>query len=324
MRPTPDPSTQLDQPDPAHGGTLDPTPDHPTAPSTDPTPGDAQVETSGRRRHRIAATLTPKAFAAAAAACVGAVALVGSATGASGTPATAGDRPLAAAAVDIAALTQRAAETERESARASRASTRMAVPASLAAPEITVTGKRWTTTALKVRTSPDEDADVVAILDSGDRVKITDAKLDGWRQVSFKGEGRWVKAAYLSKDKPEPAVSAATCPDGSGLESGLADTTVRVHRAVCHAFPSVSSYGGIRGSGGNHGTGHALDIMVSGGSGDDVAAYVRAHAGELGVTEVIWHQRIWTTQRSREGWRSMSDRGSATANHMDHVHVSTR
>jgi hypothetical protein len=38
--------------------------------------------------------------------------------------------------------------------------------------------------------------------------------------------------------------------------------------------------------------------------------------------EVIYRQHIWTVQRSSEGWRPMSDRGSPTANHMDHVHVS--
>ena len=27
-------------------------------------------------------------------------------------------------------------------------------------------------------------------------------------------------------------------------------------------------------------------------------------------------------QRSGEGWRGMSDRGNATANHFDHVHIS--
>jgi hypothetical protein len=39
------------------------------------------------------------------------------------------------------------------------------------------------------------------------------------------------------------------------------------------------------------------------------------------VTEVIWARRIWTVQRNSDGWRSMEDRGSATANHFDHVHV---
>ena len=72
----------------------------------------------------------------------------------------------------------------------------------------------------------------------------------------------------------------------------------------------------------NHGAGLALDIMCTGSLGDAVAAYVRAHAGELGVSEVIWAQRIWTVQRGGEGWRPMSDRGSSTANHYDHVHVS--
>ena len=55
--------------------------------------------------------------------------------------------------------------------------------------------------------------------------------------------------------------------------------------------------------------------------GSQIAAYVRANYKALGVSEVIWAQKIWTVQRSSEGWRPMSDRGSPTANHYDHVHV---
>ena len=40
------------------------------------------------------------------------------------------------------------------------------------------------------------------------------------------------------------------------------------------------------------------------------------------MSEVLYSQKIWTVQRSSEGWRSFSDRGSTTANHYDHVHVS--
>lgn len=61
--------------------------------------------------------------------------------------------------------------------------------------------------------------------------------------------------------------------------------------------------------------------MISSSVGDDIAAYVRENYRELGVSEVIWRQRIWTVERSSEGWRSMEDRGDATANHYDHVHV---
>lgn len=97
-----------------------------------------------------------------------------------------------------------------------------------------------------------------------------------------------------------------------------------MYEASCRNFPDITSYGGVRaGDPGNHGTGQALDIMVSGQRGWQIAEYMRANASSLGVTEVIYEQKIWTTQRSSEGWRSMSDRGSATANHYDHVHVST-
>lgn len=118
-------------------------------------------------------------------------------------------------------------------------------------------------------------------------------------------------------------ISMAACADGSAVESGLTKDAIRVHRAVCALFPGVSGYGGLRGSGDFHGTGQAVDIMVgSSGLGSQIAAYVRANAAALGVSEVIWSQKIWTVQRSSEGWRAMPDRGSATANHYDHVHVS--
>jgi hypothetical protein len=98
---------------------------------------------------------------------------------------------------------------------------------------------------------------------------------------------------------------------------------VLVHRTVCARFPQVSSFGGTRGGGGFHGSGQAVDCMISDSKvGWELARWVRAHARELGVSEVIYSQKIWTVQRGGEGWRSMSDRGSSTANHYDHVHVS--
>lgn len=134
-----------------------------------------------------------------------------------------------------------------------------------------------------------------------------------------------------TKEPPEPApsgggggISDAPCPSGSSVESGLTSNAIAVHRAVCHLFPDVSSYGGLRvGDDGEHGEGRALDIMVYSDSalGDEIADWVRANAGSLGVSEVLWSQQIWTVQRSSEGWRYMEDMGSTTANHYDHVHV---
>ncbi len=106
------------------------------------------------------------------------------------------------------------------------------------------------------------------------------------------------------------------------MENGLTPNAMKVLNAVRAAFPGLS-IGGNRGGGDDHGTGKALDIMTpSAAVGDAVAAFVQSHSSALGVEYVIWRQRIWNASGS--GWRSMSDRGSPTANHMDHVHVSVR
>lgn len=129
--------------------------------------------------------------------------------------------------------------------------------------------------------------------------------------------------ARAARKKASRSMTRGACTNGSILR-GVGANTVAVHRAVCAAFPSITNYGGYRPDGGNHAAGRAVDIMVSGSLGWQVAKYVRAEAGRLGATEVIFSQTIWTTQRAGEGWRSMSDRGSTTANHYNHVHVTTR
>ena len=187
---------------------------------------------------------------------------------------------------------------------------------------------------LKVWSDSDEGSRQLTVLEDGDKVQATGVVHGDWAQISCREQLAWVNKKHLTRSEPTAGsrprasgspsarVSGAPCSDGSAVESGLQANTIKVYRAVCAAFPEVSSWGGRSGSG-DHGAGLALDIMCTGSLGDAVAAYVRAHAGELGVSEVIWAQRIWTVQRGSEGWRPMSDRGSSTANHYDHVHVST-
>ncbi|MFL6133189.1 MAG: hypothetical protein ACJ72A_10310 [Nocardioidaceae bacterium] len=127
---------------------------------------------------------------------------------------------------------------------------------------------------------------------------------------------------------PEAAPSASSpdsggpCPSGSSVESGIVPQAVALHRAVCAHFPQITEYGGYRGDG-EHSDGHAIDVMVynDSGTGQAVADWLRANAATLHIDDIIWAQHIWTTQRGSEGWRSMPDRGSVTANHYDHVHV---
>ncbi|MDP9867840.1 MULTISPECIES: coiled-coil domain-containing protein [Streptosporangium] len=83
-----------------------------------------------------------------------------------------------------------------------------------------------------------------------------------------------------------------------------------------------------RQDGGEHPQGRACDFMITRGGtwpspaqvalGDRLAAWAIGNARRLGVKYVIYRQRIW----QGGGWRAMSDRGSITENHQDHVHIS--
>jgi hypothetical protein len=168
---------------------------------------------------------------------------------------------------------------------------------------------------------------LLTVLDTAAKVRVTGTVRGLLAEIAWKDRKAWVRKAFLARTKPTvtaPAagVSGAPCPDGSAVEIGLKPNTVKLYRAVCAAFPAVTSWGGRSGSGGDHGAGKALDIMSTGSLRDAIADYVRLHASEFGVSYVIRAQRIWSVQRSSEGWRLMADRGSATANHFDHVHVS--
>ena len=53
--------------------------------------------------------------------------------------------------------------------------------------------------------------------------------------------------------------------------------------------------------------------------GHAIVQYTIDHWSELGVEYVIYQQKILTSPTG--AWKQMEDRGSPTANHMDHVHV---
>jgi hypothetical protein len=191
----------------------------------------------------------------------------------------------------------------------------------------------WSTAPLNVWAGPREQGPNFRVLDSGSKVAVTGQRVGNWAEVLVEGKRvRWVNATYLANHKPRPetaassgattsGVSTAPCPDGSATESGLVPNAVTLYRAVCNAFPQLTTYGGYDPHG-EHADGHAIDFMISdSATGQAVADWVRANASSLHVYDVIWSQHIWTPERAAEGWRYMSDRGSPTANHYDHVHV---
>ncbi|HLL61817.1 MAG TPA: SH3 domain-containing protein [Propionibacteriaceae bacterium] len=203
-------------------------------------------------------------------------------------------------------------------------------------PELEVIDTKYVTASLNVRTAPNFESDVVDVVSSGEKVSVTKAIYNGFRYISYNDRGRWISNKYLSDSKPVVqstgggstssggGISSASCSKSSSIESGLVPNAIKVYRAICDRYPQVSSFGGRRpGDSGFHGSGRAVDVMIANSSvGWDIANWTRANASRLRVSEVIYYQKIWTVERSSEGWRPMSDRGSPSANHYDHVHVS--
>ena len=189
----------------------------------------------------------------------------------------------------------------------------------------------WVTTQVNIRSGPSAADDRIGSLEAGARAGITGVTKSGWTQLVNGGRVGWVKSAYLSASQPKPqaksapaGVSGAPCSISPSIESHLTSNARSVYRAVCAAFGrSVSAFGGYRaGDSGDHGSGRAVDVMVSGEPGLEIARYVQAHSGELHVKYVIYQQKIWQAGHPTSQWKLMEDRGSRTANHYDHVHVS--
>jgi hypothetical protein len=94
--------------------------------------------------------------------------------------------------------------------------------------------------------------------------------------------------------------------------------------AVVSNVPGAAgmTIGGTRASAtdpGGHPSGLALDYMCDVALGDAIVAYHIAHWNELGVEYIIWQQRMLSSPGG--AWKMMENRGSPTANHMEHVHV---
>jgi hypothetical protein len=95
-------------------------------------------------------------------------------------------------------------------------------------------------------------------------------------------------------------------------------------------FPDIGCY--RPGNDGEHSLGRACDFMLSSGGvmptasaiqkGYDIAAWAQANASRLGIMYIIYRQHIWDVRMASSGWVPMEDRGSITANHYDHVHIS--
>lgn len=144
-------------------------------------------------------------------------------------------------------------------------------------------------------------------------------------QTSRSSQRQSAQPESTDSSDPEPTQAPSGSVNTSNYASqgaalGLGANAQGVYSAVRTQFPDLTNIGGFRaGDPGDHGSGNAVDIMLTPSRGDQVNAWLQQNAGSLNIKYIIWQQRIWFPNGSS---KMMSDRGSATQNHYDHVHVS--
>ena len=225
-----------------------------------------------------------------------------------------GELSVSRSQIRTAARAEAAARREMAADRATRRAVRSA--------DVTL----WTTEDLNLWDGSGEKATQTGLVGAIDKVLVTGRREAGRAEIVVKGKSRWVSADYLVEIKPSVEAKVAAgpslggaCSNGSSIDAGRA-SLYSIHDVVCANWPQVTSYGTWRGDG-EHGQGRAIDIMITGETGWAVADFLRANYSALGIEYIIFSQNIWSVERGGEGWRGMSDRGSTTANHYDHVHV---
>jgi len=147
------------------------------------------------------------------------------------------------------------------------------------------------------------------------------------------GELRRLVAALAGQRRAVAALMAKFQPESPVVGANITPRMLQVKNEVDRRFGPFVSIGCFRAeASGEHPLGRACDFMLSSGGvmptaakvqlGYQITAWAQANASRLGIMYMIYRQKIWDIRMASAGWVPMADRGSITANHFDHVHIS--
>lgn len=191
--------------------------------------------------------------------------------------------------------------------------------------------------SLYVRATSAADGTVVATVYRGASLQTTGVTEGDRLQIVYQGAVRWVFKAYTSAGANNAVDPGDTViPPGlttSGI-SQLNGNAKSVFNHVVATYPQIRTIYGWRASSNwssDHPNGRAVDIMIANWSSQSsidlgwaIAKDFAANASKYNVSYIIYRQQQYNAAYPSRGWRMMEDRGSATENHMDHVHVSVK
>ncbi|WP_411734378.1 SH3 domain-containing protein, partial [Paeniglutamicibacter sp.] len=192
----------------------------------------------------------------------------------------------------------------------------------VAPPPPVTTQYRWATGNVNLRAGNSTVYPIMGVIPAGERVTYLQSKA-GWARVASSLGTGWMSEDYLSK-----TAVATLQPD-----------TLAVNAAVKARFPSyVYAYGGVRAGSVGHSSGRATDLMIKDyksaqgiKNGDEIARFLIANRESLGISYLIWKDKIWLGPA--KGWEEYSKSGkygqqfvnlwNDTTLHLDHIHAET-
>ena len=186
------------------------------------------------------------------------------------------------------------------------------------------TSYRWSAYAANVRTGPSTSFSSMGVIDANQKMAFLKTS-DGWSQVKTTEGTGWIKNTLLTSVEyraPKPLQSM---------------TRSMIREVEDHFAAGISSVGGSRAGSIGHSAGLAADFMIKDYSseagikaGDRIAQYLVENHERLGISYLIWRDKLWLAEDgqwgpySTGGWGKHleSSRGwNATTLHMDHVHA---
>lgn len=194
------------------------------------------------------------------------------------------------------------------------------------------TGKVYVSVgSLYVRATSAPDGAIITTIYRGQALDVTGRTAGDRTEVIWQGVARWVFTAYVTTATPPAALPANMT--FSGIDRLVPSARTIVDHVVAN-YPRIRTIYGWRASSNyssDHPNGRAVDIMIpnwqdtsNADHGWEIARYFAANASKFNISYIIYRQQLWNASYPTRGWRAMEDRGGATANHYDHVHISVR
>ncbi len=193
-------------------------------------------------------------------------------------------------------------------------------------PEQTPTKTAYATSSVNLRSGPGTNYQVKGVVPASSKVQVLSAEA-GWSKVSGSVGVGYVATSYLS--------TSATGSSTSGVRSDTRLVMNTVSRLFAGDFTSL---GTLRSGSVGHSSGRAVDVMIrnyqsaSGvQAGDRIAQFLLDNRQQLGISYLIWQDKIWLGES--KGWEPYSTSGkygtqftnnwTDNTRHMNHIHVET-